>query len=356
MQWSARKYNPNARGCRDNVITANLFSIYSHVSIRDENQGLQMTVLNDRTQGGSSVMNGELKLMVHQRLESKGQGGDFKIDKPGVDGKGLKVKVRKCETDNIRSRKTIDIPEVKGLVNKLIGNFIKKIKYTPSGDSSQNNGSNSGNSVAPVLNTTTQTTNTQTTTDNTTETTIELKKADEKQKFSEMTSEEKFDHMFDEILELKYSKQNNISAVQTKRTPYRPNKWNNNRNGNSQTYGQQNMVRKRNTGGGGAFGEERQRSDQRDPRSHRPIRNQNGNNWSENRNRNHHQNSYHRTPHQNYGFDVQRNQNNRYVNNNDLMNEMLNQREITNQLLQNMNRNDSSNRFLVQTQRPFPQN
>ncbi|CAG2104066.1 unnamed protein product, partial [Medioppia subpectinata] len=93
-QTIRRKYNPNARGCRDNVITANWFPIYSHVSIRDENQGLQMTVLNDRTQGGSSLMNGELELMVHRRLENKGQGGDFKIDEPGVDGKGLEVRGR----------------------------------------------------------------------------------------------------------------------------------------------------------------------------------------------------------------------------------------------------------------------
>ena len=51
-----------------------------------------MSVLNDRTQGGSSLKDGSLELMVHRRLVQKGEGGDFVINEGGVDGKGLIVR------------------------------------------------------------------------------------------------------------------------------------------------------------------------------------------------------------------------------------------------------------------------
>ncbi|XP_054158995.1 lysosomal alpha-mannosidase-like [Oppia nitens] len=91
-QTIRRKYDPNHKGCVNDVITGNWFPIYSHISVKDENNGLQMSVLNDRTQGGSSLNNGSIELMVHRRLTYKGRGGDFKVDEPGVDGKGLEVR------------------------------------------------------------------------------------------------------------------------------------------------------------------------------------------------------------------------------------------------------------------------
>ena len=51
-----------------------------------------MSVLNDRTQGGSSLLDGSIELMVHRRLRNSGVGGSFVIDEPGVDGKGLEVR------------------------------------------------------------------------------------------------------------------------------------------------------------------------------------------------------------------------------------------------------------------------
>ena len=51
-----------------------------------------MTILTDRTQGGSSLKDGEIEIMVHRRLTHKGFGGDFLIDEPGVDGKGLIIR------------------------------------------------------------------------------------------------------------------------------------------------------------------------------------------------------------------------------------------------------------------------
>ena len=51
-----------------------------------------MAVLNDRTQGGSSLTDGALELMLHRRLLYKGHGGNLIINEPGVDGKGLVVR------------------------------------------------------------------------------------------------------------------------------------------------------------------------------------------------------------------------------------------------------------------------
>jgi len=51
-----------------------------------------MSVLNDRTQGGSSLTDGTVELMVHRRLTKDGAGGPFHLDELGVDGKGLVVR------------------------------------------------------------------------------------------------------------------------------------------------------------------------------------------------------------------------------------------------------------------------
>jgi lysosomal alpha-mannosidase len=51
-----------------------------------------MSVLNDRTQGGSSLTEGTVELMVHRRLTKDGSGGSFHIDELGIDGKGLVVR------------------------------------------------------------------------------------------------------------------------------------------------------------------------------------------------------------------------------------------------------------------------
>jgi len=55
-------------------------------------KGVQMSVLNDRTQGGSSLSDGSVELMVHRRLTRDGAGGAFHVDEIGPDGKGLVVR------------------------------------------------------------------------------------------------------------------------------------------------------------------------------------------------------------------------------------------------------------------------
>ncbi|CAG2170574.1 unnamed protein product, partial [Oppiella nova] len=91
-QTIRRKFNPQAKICGNNVIAANWFPIYSHVAVKDEKQGLALTVLNDRTQGGSSLMDGSVELMVHRRLQYSGAGSGLVLNETGIDGKGLEVR------------------------------------------------------------------------------------------------------------------------------------------------------------------------------------------------------------------------------------------------------------------------
>ncbi|CAG2177902.1 unnamed protein product, partial [Oppiella nova] len=47
-----------------------------------------MTVLNDRTQGGSSLLEGTVEVLVYRRIVRTGAGSSFTIDERGVDGNG----------------------------------------------------------------------------------------------------------------------------------------------------------------------------------------------------------------------------------------------------------------------------
>lgn len=49
-------------------ITANYFPINSAIAMVDESTNMQMTVMNDRAQGGSVIENGRIELMQNRRL------------------------------------------------------------------------------------------------------------------------------------------------------------------------------------------------------------------------------------------------------------------------------------------------
>lgn len=48
-------------------ITANMFPVNSAVSIIDKQTNMQMTVMNDRSQAGSVIMDGRIELMQNRR-------------------------------------------------------------------------------------------------------------------------------------------------------------------------------------------------------------------------------------------------------------------------------------------------
>lgn len=47
-------------------VSENYYPITSKIVIKDESSGLKMAVLNDRAQGGSSLHDGEIELMVNR--------------------------------------------------------------------------------------------------------------------------------------------------------------------------------------------------------------------------------------------------------------------------------------------------
>ncbi|OQV16531.1 Lysosomal alpha-mannosidase [Hypsibius exemplaris] len=49
-------------------VAGNYYPVNSRIFIQDETKGTQLTLLTDRTQGGTSLNDGELELMVHRRL------------------------------------------------------------------------------------------------------------------------------------------------------------------------------------------------------------------------------------------------------------------------------------------------
>lgn len=72
------------------MISSNYYPVQGWMFIRDYDRDLQLTLLPDRPQGGSSLQNGQLELMVHRRLTmDDGFGMEEALNEPGEDGRGL---------------------------------------------------------------------------------------------------------------------------------------------------------------------------------------------------------------------------------------------------------------------------
>ena len=71
----------------------NYYPVNSRIFIRDETKKTQLTVLTDRSQGGSSLANGSLELMLHRRLiGDDGRGLEEALNELGYEGRGLVVR------------------------------------------------------------------------------------------------------------------------------------------------------------------------------------------------------------------------------------------------------------------------
>jgi hypothetical protein len=53
---------------KDEPISSNYYPVTSRIVIKDEARNLEVAVLNDRAQGGTSLSDGVIELMVHRRL------------------------------------------------------------------------------------------------------------------------------------------------------------------------------------------------------------------------------------------------------------------------------------------------
>ena len=73
-------------------VTANFYPVQTAIAIVDERSGTQLTVMNDRSQGGSSIKQGRIELMQNRRLnvdDKRGVGEP--LNEVDSQGKGISV-------------------------------------------------------------------------------------------------------------------------------------------------------------------------------------------------------------------------------------------------------------------------
>jgi len=73
-------------------ISGNYYPINSAISMREVGSDRQFTVLNDRSQGGSSLQKGRIELMQHRRVPADDNKGVAEnLNERDADGKGIRV-------------------------------------------------------------------------------------------------------------------------------------------------------------------------------------------------------------------------------------------------------------------------
>ena len=91
MQKRKRNYRPTWKLEVTEPVSGNYYPINSRVYIKDSKS--QMTILTDRSLGGSSLKDGSVEIMLHRRLLRDDQRGVGEaLNEPGTTGKGLVVR------------------------------------------------------------------------------------------------------------------------------------------------------------------------------------------------------------------------------------------------------------------------
>jgi len=84
--WPYQVYEP---------VAGNYYPVNSRITTKDASSGVTLSVTTDRTQGGSSMVDGSLELMVHRRLQMDDRRGVGEpINEPGLDMSGSGLVVR----------------------------------------------------------------------------------------------------------------------------------------------------------------------------------------------------------------------------------------------------------------------
>jgi lysosomal alpha-mannosidase len=93
MQTRIRNYRPTWTLNLTEPVASNYFPVNTAIATADVNTGLNLWVANDRSQGGSSMADGSLELMVHRRLlHDDYRGVGEPLNETGLDGDGLIVR------------------------------------------------------------------------------------------------------------------------------------------------------------------------------------------------------------------------------------------------------------------------
>ena len=97
---NGREWQPRLRNARPDYnlsltepVAMNYYPVNTAIRIADAASPGVLTVLTDRTQGGASLIDGSLELMLHRRLLTEdGKGVMESLNEPGVAGGGLRVR------------------------------------------------------------------------------------------------------------------------------------------------------------------------------------------------------------------------------------------------------------------------
>jgi lysosomal alpha-mannosidase len=74
-------------------ISGNYYPINSRIILSDNTTGTSMAILTDRSHGGSSLVDGQVEIMLHRREMYLDYFGPHELlDEPGRDGRGLVVR------------------------------------------------------------------------------------------------------------------------------------------------------------------------------------------------------------------------------------------------------------------------
>ena len=88
-----RDYRPTWPYTVIEPVSGNYYPVSSRIILRDEQAKQQLSILTDRSQGGTSMLDGQVELMVHRRaLDDDAFGVGEPLNEPGFDGKGLVIR------------------------------------------------------------------------------------------------------------------------------------------------------------------------------------------------------------------------------------------------------------------------
>ena len=88
-------YRPTWPLVVNEAVAGNYYPINSHIGIQDTDSKRKLTIITDRSQGGTVIKNGEIEIMIHRRtLEDDARGVGEPLNEAGVEGKGLIQNIR----------------------------------------------------------------------------------------------------------------------------------------------------------------------------------------------------------------------------------------------------------------------
>ena len=93
MQKRVRNFRPTWKLNQTEPAAGNYYPVNSRIALVDETKGVQLVVLNDRSQGGASLSDGDMELMVHRRtLVDDNRGVGEPLNETGQFGDGLIIR------------------------------------------------------------------------------------------------------------------------------------------------------------------------------------------------------------------------------------------------------------------------